>query len=158
MFSPFVIGSVERAQALQEDFDRRRRQGQPPGNRSTALVEISIDFAGRGHAAFGRRPEAAAYLLDFLPGQITSAFSSQHSVLIIHGVSPFIIGSVERARDRQKKSSQQERLLVRAAALAVEGISVKSAGCSQCACGQRPEPTGYHRDFMFIQITSALAN
>jgi hypothetical protein len=119
---------------------------------------ISVEGAGWSHAAFGRSPEPAGYPLDFVLAQVTSARSSQHSVLIIHGVSPFIIGSVERARDRQKKSSRQERLLVRAAALAVEDITVESAGCSQGACGQRPEPTGHHRDFMLIQITSALAN
>ena len=67
-------------------------------------MEISIDFAGRGHAAFGRRPEAAAYLLDFLTGQITSAFSSQHSVLIIHGVSPFIIGGPLNGPGSSKRS------------------------------------------------------
>ena len=57
----------------------------PAWNRSTALVEISVNGAGRSHAAFGRRPEAAAYLLDFLTSQIASAPASQHSVLIIHG-------------------------------------------------------------------------
>jgi hypothetical protein len=88
LFSPFVIVPVERAQALQEEFVRRRRHGRHQ-NRLTALVEISIDFAGRSHAAFGRRPEAAAYLLDFLTGQITSAPASQHSVLIIHSVFSF---------------------------------------------------------------------
>jgi len=44
------------------------------------------------------------------------------------------------------------------AALAEEGISIKSAGCSQGACGQRRDSTGYHGDFMLIQITSTLAN
>jgi hypothetical protein len=58
----------------------------------------------------------------------------------------------------KENSSRRKRLLIRAAALAVEGISVESAGCSQGACGQSPEPTGYHRDFLLIQITSALAN
>jgi hypothetical protein len=56
---------------------------------STAFVEISVDGAGRSHAAFGRRPEAAAYLLDFLTSQITSAPANQHSVLIVHGVFSF---------------------------------------------------------------------
>ena len=40
----------------------------------------------------------------------------------------------------------------------MEGISVESAGRGQGACGQRPEPTGYHRDFLVIQITSSLAD
>jgi len=71
--------------------------------------------------------------------------------------SPFIIGSVEAAQTRQEKVFTAETLLIGAAALAVEGISVESAGCSQRACGQRPEPTGYHRDFLVIQGTSALA-
>jgi len=66
-------------------------------------VEISIDGAGRGHAAFGRRPEAAAYLLDFLASQITSAPSNQHSVLIIHsGFSFHHFGAVERAQALKK--------------------------------------------------------
>jgi hypothetical protein len=47
-------------------------------------VEISIDGAGCGHATFGRRPEPAAYLLDFLLSHVTSAPANQYSVLIIH--------------------------------------------------------------------------
>jgi hypothetical protein len=39
----------------------------------------------------------------------------------------------------------------------VEGISVKSAGSSQGACGQRPQPTGDHRDFLIVQVASAPA-
>jgi len=54
-------------------------------------VRISIEVAGGSHGAFGRRPEAAAYLLDFLAGQITSAPANQHSVLIIHVCSSFIV-------------------------------------------------------------------
>jgi len=100
MLSPFVIRPVERAQPLQESWfggagkDAAR-------SRSAALVEISIDFAGRSHGAFGRRLEAAAYLLDFLARQITSAPAGQHSVLVIHAFSPFIIGSGERDQARQ---------------------------------------------------------
>jgi hypothetical protein len=67
-------------------------------------------------------------------------------------LSPFVIGPVERAQAFHKR----KRLMV-LAALAEEGISIESAGCSQGACGQRPEPTGYHCDFVLIQITSALA-
>src|SRR5690349_17786196 len=63
----------------------------------------------------------------------------------------------ERARSGQKKSLRRKRLLIGAAALAVEEISIESAGCSQGACGQRPEPTGHHCDFVLIQITSTLA-
>jgi hypothetical protein len=96
MLSPFVIGPVERAQSLQERWVGDARED-AARNRSAALVEISIDFAGRSHAAFGCRPEAAAHLLDFLASQITSASASQHSVLIIHVFSPFIIGPVEQA-------------------------------------------------------------
>lgn len=44
------------------------------------------------------------------------------------------------------------------AALAEEGISVKSVGCSQGACGQRCDSTGYHCDFVLIQIASTLAD
>jgi len=42
-------------------------------DRLTAFVEISVNCAGCGHAAFGRRSEPAAYLFDFLFGQVTSA-------------------------------------------------------------------------------------
>jgi hypothetical protein len=48
--------------------------------------------------------------------------------------------------------------LVIAAALAVEGISIGSAGCCKGACGQRREPAAYLHDFVLIQITSALAS
>jgi hypothetical protein len=74
---------------FKEEFVRRRRQRRRLEPGSTALVEIPIDFAGRSHAAFGRRPEAAAYPLDFLTRQITSAPAGQHSVLITHGVFSF---------------------------------------------------------------------
>jgi len=70
--------------------------------------------------------------------------------------SPFVIGPVERAQALQEESSRQKRLLIGAAALAVESISIESAGRSQGACGQRPEPAGYHCDFMLIQIASTL--
>jgi len=65
-------------------------------------VEISIDGAGCSHAAFGRRPEAATYLLDFLASQITSAPASQYSVLVIHVLSPFVVAPVERAQSLQE--------------------------------------------------------
>jgi hypothetical protein len=65
---------------------------------------------------------------------------------------------LERAQTFQEKSSRRKRLLIGAAALAVEEISVESAGRSQGACGQRPEPTGHHLDFLLIQITSSLAD
>ena len=71
--------------------------------------------------------------------------------------SPFVNGPVERAHALEEKS-RRKRLLIGAATLAVEGISVESAGCSQGACGQGPEATGYHLDFLLIQITSALAS
>jgi hypothetical protein len=45
-------------------------------NRSTAFVEISVEGAGCSQGAFGRRPEPAAYLLDFLPRQLTSALAN----------------------------------------------------------------------------------
>jgi hypothetical protein len=77
-------------------------------SRLTAFVEISIDGAGCCHAAFCRRPEPAAYLLDFLLSHVTGAPANQYSVLVIHVFSPFVIGSVERARVRQKKFSRRE--------------------------------------------------
>jgi hypothetical protein len=113
---------------------------------------FAIEYAYCNQGACGQRPETAAYLLDFLLIQITSTLANQYSVLVIHAFSPFVVGSVER------KSSRRKRLLIGAAALAVEGISVGSAGCSHGACGQRPEPTGYHLDFLLIQITSAPAS
>jgi hypothetical protein len=85
MLSPFVNGPVERAQSLQESWfgDAGNRAAK---NRSAALVEISIDCAGRSHAAFGRCAEAAAYLLDLLLSHVTSAPAKQYSVLVIHTV------------------------------------------------------------------------
>jgi hypothetical protein len=86
MLSPFVIGSVERAQSLQESvFGGAGNEA--AWNRSTAFVEISVDGAGRSQGAFGRRPEPAAYLLDFLLSQVTSAAANQHPVLVIHAFS-----------------------------------------------------------------------
>jgi hypothetical protein len=113
-------------------------------------------LADCNQSACGQRQEPAAYLLDFVLIQITSTLANQYSVLIIHVFSPFVIGPVERAQPRQKKSLRRKRLLIGAATLAVEGISIESAGRSQGACGQRPEPTGYHCDFVLIQITSTL--
>ena len=69
----------------------------------------------------------------------------------------FGIGPVERAQCSSKEVLTAKRLLIGAAALAVEQISIESAGCSQGASGQRPEPTGYHCDFVLIQVTSTLA-
>jgi hypothetical protein len=45
----------------------------PAWNRLTTFVEISINGAGWSHAAFGRRPESAGHLFDFLLRQVTSA-------------------------------------------------------------------------------------
>jgi hypothetical protein len=58
-------------------------------NQSTAFVEISVEGAGGSQGAFGRRPEPAAYLLDFLLSQVTSAFANQYSVLVIHAFFSF---------------------------------------------------------------------
>jgi hypothetical protein len=113
---------------------------------------FAVEYAYRNQGACGQRPEPAAYLHDFLLIQVTSTLANQYSVLVIHAFSPFVIGSVERAQALQKR----KRLMI-LAALAEEGISVKSAGCSQGACGQRRDSTGYHGDFLLIQITSTLA-
>ena len=89
LFSFHHFGSVEQAQKL---FKESLLGGAGKGrclNHSTAFVEIAVKGAGCSKAAFGRRPEPAAYLVDFLLVQVTSAPASQHSVLIIHGVSPF---------------------------------------------------------------------
>jgi hypothetical protein len=127
MSSLFVVGSVERAQSLQESlFSGAGKDA--AGNWSTALVEIAVDSAGGSHAAFGCRPEPAAHLLDFLFSHVTSASAYQYSVLIIHVFSPFIIWSPLHGLER----------LYIGAALAVEGVSVQRACCSQGACGQCP--------------------
>jgi hypothetical protein len=62
----------------------------PPESRLTAFVKVSVDGTRCRQAAFGRRPETAAHLLYFLFRQVTSAPAGQDSVLIIHGISPFI--------------------------------------------------------------------
>jgi hypothetical protein len=75
MLSPFVIGSVDRAQALQESsFGGAGKDA--AWNRSATFVEISVEGGGRSQGAFGRRPEPAAYLLDFLSSQFTSTFAN----------------------------------------------------------------------------------
>jgi len=125
MLSPFVIGPVERTQSLQESWFGGAGND-AAGNRSAALVEISIDCAGSSHAAFGRCPEAAAYLLDLLLSHVTSAPAGQHSILVIHAFSPFIIGSGERALARQKEVFTRDWLYI-GAALAHESISVQAA-------------------------------
>jgi len=67
------LGPLSRPKALQESCSAAPDKDAALESGSTALVEISINGAGRSHAAFGRRPEAAAYLLDFLFRQVTSA-------------------------------------------------------------------------------------
>jgi hypothetical protein len=75
----------------------------PPGIDSTTFVEISVDGAGWSHAAFGRRPEPAAYLLDFLLIQFTRALADQYSALLIHTFSPFdILGPLSAAQSCSK--------------------------------------------------------
>jgi hypothetical protein len=121
-------------------------------------VEISIDGAGCSHAAFGRRPEPAAYLLDFLLSHVTSAPANQYSVLIIHAYSPFVVGPVERARVRQKKFLRREWLYV-GAAFAVESVAVRAGvfrsrgGAKGCGTYSSTDVL----DFLLTQGTSALA-
>jgi len=71
--SPFNYWVHSSGPNLSKGFVWRRRQGRRPETASTAFVEISVNFAGRGHAAFGRRPETAAYLFHFLFRQVASA-------------------------------------------------------------------------------------
>ena len=94
---------------------------------------FTVEDAYCNQGTNGQRSESAAYLLNFLRIQLTSTLADQYSVL-------------------------REWLLIGAAALTVEGISVESAGCGQGACGQCPEPAAYLHDFVLIQITSALAS
>jgi hypothetical protein len=114
-------------------------------------------LADCNQGACGQRQEAAAYLLDFVLVQVTSTLANQYSFLIIH---VFLLSSLRPLSGPnlfKRSLCGGNGLLIRAAALAVEGISIESAGCSQGACGQRPEPTRYHCDFVLIQITSTLA-
>ena len=70
---------------------------------ATVLVgAFSVEDAYCNQGACGQRSEAAAYLLDFLLIQVTSALTNQYSVLVVHACSPFAIGSVERAQARQE--------------------------------------------------------
>jgi hypothetical protein len=118
-----------------------------------ALAEegISVKSAGCSQGACGQRRDSTGYHGDFMLIQITSTLANQYSVLVIHAVSFRHWGPLSGP------NLVKEVLLIGAAALAVESISIESAGCSQRACGQRPEPTGYHCYFVLIQITSALA-
>jgi hypothetical protein len=83
------FGSVERTQKLLKESLFGGDGKDAARNQSTAFVEIAVKGTGCSQAAFGRRPEPAAYLVDFLLVQVTSAPASQHSVLIIHGVFSF---------------------------------------------------------------------
>jgi hypothetical protein len=127
-------------------------------NQLTTFVEISVNCAGCGHAAFGRRSEPAAYLFDFLFGQVTSAPAHQYSVLVIHGYSPFIFGSVARAQNASKEVFTAEGLYI-GAAFAVESISIR-AGVSRSWGGAKGCGTYSSTDvldFLLAQGTSASA-
>jgi hypothetical protein len=127
-------------------------------NQLTTFVEISVNCAGCGHAAFGRRSEPAAYLLHFLFGQVTSAPAHQYSVLVIHGYSPFIFGSVARAQNASKEVFTAEGLYI-GAAFAVESISIR-AGVSRSWGGAKGCGTYSSTDvldFLLAQGTSASA-
>jgi len=73
-FSPFVIVPVERAQALQEKSSRQKRL--LIGTAALAVESISVEGAGWSHAAFGRGPQSAGYLHDFVLVQVTRAPAS----------------------------------------------------------------------------------
>src|SRR5215469_10850796 len=83
--------------------------------------------------------------------QVTSAPASQHSVLIIHAFSPFIIGAVKWALARQKKSAPRDWLYIRAA-LAEESISVQ-AGISPSRCGAKGCGTYSSTDVLDFLLT-----
>jgi hypothetical protein len=134
--------------------------------RSAALTRsrtcLAADFTnvlisirrGRGGAK-RQSPKASIDEVGFRGRQLASTLADQYSVLVIHVFLLSSIGSVERPK--LFTGQWRKWLQIGATALAVEGIPIESAGCSQGACGQRPEPTGYDRDFLVIQITSALA-
>jgi hypothetical protein len=54
-----------------------------------AFAGIAIERAGGGDAALGCCMEPTVHRLDFLQGKIARTLAEQHSVLIIHTVSPF---------------------------------------------------------------------
>jgi hypothetical protein len=123
-----------------------------------AVEGISIESAGGSQGACGQSPQSTGYHRDFLLIQITSAPPNQYSVLVIHFFLS-LIGSVERAQTRQEKSSQRQLLLIRAAALAVESISVRT-GVSPSRCGTKSCGTYSATDvldFLLAQGTSASA-
>jgi hypothetical protein len=122
------------------------------------LTNVLISIRRRRAGAERESSKPSIDDFGFCRCQFASTAANQYSVLVIHFFSFSSIESVERARALQEKPSRRKRLLIGAAALAVEGISVESAGCRQGACGQRPEPTGYHLDFLLVQITSSLAD
>ena len=75
----------------------------PHGIDLTAFVEVSVDSAGCSHAAFGRGPEPAAYLLDFLLIQFTSTLANQYSALVIHTFFSFrSLGPLSGPQTRQE--------------------------------------------------------
>ena len=75
IFSPFVIlGPLKPAQTCQEKSSRRKRL--LIGTAALAVESISVEGAGGSHAAFGRGPQSAGYLHDFVLVQVTSAPAS----------------------------------------------------------------------------------
>jgi hypothetical protein len=120
-------------------------------------ISILVGTSLGEYSAKGFRMQPSTHVLDFLHTQLTSTWRI-NTLCWLFMSSPFVIGSVERAQARQKKSFPREWLLIGAAALAVEGISIESAGCCHGACGQRSEPAAYLHDFVLSQITSALAS
>jgi hypothetical protein len=69
-----ALGPLSGPQARQKLFGRAGKGA--AWDRSTAFVEITVEGAGCSQAAFGCRPEPAAYLIDFLLIQVTSAPAS----------------------------------------------------------------------------------
>jgi hypothetical protein len=75
-FSFHQLGPLKAAQALSKRVCSAATAKYADWNRSTTLVEISIDGTGCSQAAFGRRPQSTAHPLHFLFRQVTSAPAS----------------------------------------------------------------------------------
>jgi hypothetical protein len=93
---------------------------------------ISVQGAGWSHAAFGCSPEPAGYPLDFMLVQITSAFASQYSILVIHFFLLAALGPLKRAQALTKtvrpRSSAAERVLTAELANVLISIRMRSVG------------------------------
>jgi hypothetical protein len=66
-------------------------KGEPEGA-TGSIGAFAVEYAYRNKGACGQRPETAAYLLNFLFIQVTSALANQYSVLVIHAFLLSLLG------------------------------------------------------------------